>query len=169
MSPSHTPSRRCETDGASALRQKGDGAGNSFYVTWREYMFQVAITAEAILDLGWPSDHVGLDQGDTTFDLGLFSGPEAAATMRVAIEVKKTDPEFESLMTEPAASRARPPRLDTASRRNAIGTRYFGRLDEQPMWFWAVAPHVRTCFAVRSGERTAQMIEVGDAPPRFPA
>ena len=151
----------------SSLFGKKGRLEDAFYVTWREYLFQIGCAAKAIFDLGWPADHVGLDPGDQTYDLGLYESASESAAMVVAVEVKKTGKELARLLAEiePLIGTVVGPRFRVRQRSDR--NKYYALIDERPSWFWAICPQRSVCFRVVVTADAAFLVPAGSEPPAF--
>lgn len=145
-------------------------------LVWREYITQIGMVADLVLDYGWPQELVALDPRDTTFDTACYSSSSATATMLVAGEAKKTIRELAATRTKLLdASRLRlsieqlPPgqNKDANKRLPDDHKKYRGLLAEKPQFFWLVAPGAKWSYQVFYEIGAAVLEEISDLPTYF--
>jgi hypothetical protein len=84
------PGRRA---GSAGLFSRSQTAEKTHVVKleWREYITQVIVLTELLIDYGWPKELVAFDpeaRGAWTFDLAVFHDRAAVPPWRIAVETK---------------------------------------------------------------------------------
>lgn len=156
---------RIKTKPTEASLLNNNNSSGAIRMVWREYITQVGATASLIIDYGYPQNRVALDPGDWKFDIAVYpDSTNPDAHIYIAGETKKSERELKKTMSEmlTACRQAIPP--DTITKKNDGQKKYEGMLVNKPLYFWAVAPGLRTAYQVDYDQSRVSMRRMDDLP-----